>query len=359
VGDNSIEVTQETQFPWGGKVRIVLNPMRSDRFDLKVRIPGWAKNTVVESDLYHFTKGLDADISFFVNGKPTNYRASKGYATIKRKWSKGDEVTFVFDMSPRIITAHDSVVSIQDKIAVQSGPFVYAAEWPEVDDGNILSLVFDPNQAMTSEFVPDFLGGVKVVHAEAVSARATLDGGVEYSAPKRVKLIPYFAWNNRGPGEMMVWLPTNEKSMRPLPSPTIASKSTISASTMTPIISAISDQLLPSRSGDHTWPYYHWWPKVDVTEWVKYSFDKEYTISSSKVYWYDDGPFGGCRIPKAWHLEYKRGNQWIPVAAKSDYPVVKDDWSAIEFEPVATTALRLVVQLPEQHSSGIHEWVVR
>ena len=113
--------------------------------------------------------------------------------------------------------------------------------------------------------------------------------------------------------------PTRAGLRRPLPAPTIASKSKVTASVPTKALIAINDQYEPKSSIDRKWPYYHWWPKNNSWEWVQYDFEKEETISSTKVYWFDDGPFGGCRVPAEWKLEYKSGNTWKPI--KAEYPV--------------------------------------
>ena len=121
---------------------------------------------------------------------------------------------------------------------------------------------------------------------------------------------------------------------------------------------ALNDQMLPESSHDRSIIYYHWWPKNKTTEWVQYDFEKEATVTSSKVYWYDDGPFGGCRIPEGWKLLYKKGNNWIPVKTTTSYNVAKDAFCSVSFEAVKTTALRMEVKLPEEHAAGIMEWSV-
>jgi len=215
-----------------------------------------------------------------------------------------------------------------------------------------------PRQAYVGKHEPDLLNGVYTVHADARLVRSTLDGGFEYGEAQKVRLIPYYAWNNRGPGEMAVWLPYNEESVRPLPAPTIASRSVVSASHPTKSLIALNDQLLPEHSNDHTWPYYHWWPRNNQWEWVQYNFEQAVEVSKVKIYWYDDGPFGGCRIPADWEIQYLADEQWKPVNVAGDYPTSKDEWNEVIFTPVTSSALRLRVKLPEIHSAGIHEWII-
>ncbi|UII26179.1 glycoside hydrolase family 127 protein [Fulvivirga maritima] len=357
LGGESVKVEQETKYPWEGQVNIKLDPATEKEFALKMRIPGWANDDVIPGDLYHYADGHEDKYSITVNGEEVDFTMDNGYAVVNKSWAKGDVVTIDFDMTPRIVEASDSVAADKGKMAIQRGPIVYAAEWPDAEGGKVLNLIFDEKQEFTSAYEADKLGGVVVVKAKAKAAKAKLEGGIEYSEEQEIELIPYYTWNNRGAGEMMVWLPVNESSVRPLPSPTIASTSKVSASRENKMLVALNDQLLPENSGDREWPYYHWWPKKGTAEWVQYDFEGTKTISSSKVYWFDDEPFGECRIPASWEMQYKTSNgDWKTI--KADYPVVKDDWSAVSFDPVTATAVKLKIQLPEKFSAGIHEWIV-
>ncbi|HPS51412.1 MAG TPA: glycoside hydrolase family 127 protein, partial [Bacteroidales bacterium] len=96
----------------------------------------------------------------------------------------------------------------------------------------------------------------------------------------------------------------------------------------------------------------------DTTVWIRYDFEKESRVSACSVYWFDDGPQGGCRIPQSWQILYRSGDAWIPVETKGNYPVVKDQLNKIRFSPVTTTSLKLEVRLQKEFSSGIYEWKV-
>jgi uncharacterized protein len=351
-----IAITQQTKYPWEGDVKITVNPAENTKFELHLRIPGWAHNQVLPSDLYSFVDGLGAKYEISVNGEKVDIAENDGYVVISRKWKTADEVQISFNMEPRIIEANEKVAADQGKIAVQRGPILYTAEWPDVKDGKVLSLIFDKSQKFTSEYKADFLGGVTVVKGKAKSVQAAQGGGVTYGEQQEINLIPYYSWNNRGAGEMMVWLPVSEDHVRPMPLPSIASNSKVSGSRDNKTIVSVNDQLLPENSIDHNWPFYHWWPINNSWQWIQYDFEGESTISSSDVYWFDDQPFGGCAVPDAWELEYKKGNQWIPI--KADYPIVKDGWSKTTFKPIKATGLRLKVKLSEKLSAGVHEWVV-
>ena len=159
---------------------------------------------------------------------------------------------------------------------------------------------------------------------------------------------------------MEVWIPSEASAARPKPAPTIASKSKVSSSVAgTKMLSSLNDQFEPASSQDKSALYLHWWPKKDTEEWIQYDFANEQSVSESKIYWYDDGPYGGCRIPASWQLFYKDGDKWVPVKNTSPYEISKDSYNTVKFETVKTTALRVVIKLPKNYATGVHEWIVK
>ena len=124
------------------------------------------------------------------------------------------------------------------------------------------------------------------------------------------------------------------------------------------MLKAVNDQYEPVDSKDQSTNYLHFWPAKDTIEWVQYDFDAAYTISKSKVYWYDDKPWGGCDLPASWKLLYKKDDEWLPVENTTVYEIAKDKYNSVTFEPVTTGALKLEVQLPVDNATGIHEWIV-
>jgi uncharacterized protein len=98
---------------------------------------------------------------------------------------------------------------------------------------------------------------------------------------------------------------------------------------------------------------------VGSKQWIQYDFAKPTSVSEVKVYWFDDAPFGGCRVPKEWKLLYKTADgSFAEVKTKGEYGVEKDKYNILKFSPVTTSTLKLEVQLPEKQSSGVHEWIV-
>ena len=358
VGNRKVDISQKANFPWDGKVEININPETSGKFILKIRIPGWAQNEALPGGLYKFTNQETEPVRLIINGKPADFVITDGYAIISRKWKKEDKVEVDFPMPVRKVEADSRVKEDQDKIAFQRGPLIYCAEWPDNNKGNVLDLVIKKDAAYTTEYDPSLLSGTQVINTTATQSKKTLDGKVDLLGEEPVRLIPYALWNNRGAGQMMVWIPTTTKSAHPLPAPTIAYRSKIKASKVTKELSSITDQTEPAGSNDHSITYYHWWPDKDKWEWIEYDLEKPETISKTKVYWFDDGPDGGCRIPDSWEIQYLKGNVWEAVKGTTPYKVTKDAWDSLLFNPVKTSAIRIKVKLNKNYSSGIYEWIV-
>lgn len=358
LGENKLKVSQKANFPWDGNVELSVDPETPATFSVLVRIPGWARNEAIQGGLYRFADENSEQYSISVNGETVDPELVNGYAVIKKKWKKGDRISLVFPMPVRTVVADERIKDDAGKIAVQSGPIIYCAEWPDNADGRVLNLVIDRQDGFTSGFEKELLNGTKVIKASGYQTYKTLDSKVQTMEKQAVTLIPYALWNNRGPGQMMVWLPLSPESSKPLPAPTIAFRSRVSGNKPSRALSALNDQYLPSNSNDRSVTYYHWWPDKDQWVYVQYDFEKAETVSKSQVYWFDDRPDGGCRIPDAWELQYIAGGTWKPVKDKSGYTVTKDDFDSVEFEPVKTSALRLRVKLNKEFSTGIYEWIV-
>jgi DUF1680 family protein len=356
VGKRKVRITQKADFPWEGRVDISVFPEDPGRFAVRIRIPGWVVNEAMPGGLYRFDDEVAQPYSIRLNGAEAKMVTENGYAIIERKWEKGDVISIDFPMPVRQVVADDRIKADAGKIAIQRGPLIYCAEWP--DNKSVLNLVIDRKAPLVSEFNDTLLGGTRIVRGRGWQTRRLLDGNIEKFSAETITMIPYALWNNRGPGQMMVWLPSGVENARPLPAPTIAYKSTIRASKVTREISAINDQEGPANSNDHSVSYYHWWPDKDQWVWIQYDFSKPERISKSKVYWFDDRPDGGCRIPDRWELLYLSGNIWEPVRVRTGYPVTKDSWDSVEFSPVRTSSVKIKVKLNKDYSAGLYEWII-
>lgn len=212
--DQTVEVTQQTKYPWDGKVELIITPDLPSKFTLCLRVPGWAQNEAVPGNLYHYLNNNENEIVLKINGKSKEYSPDEGYLIISRKWRKGDIVELDMPMPVRKVKAHKNVEADRDKVAIQKGPIVFCAEGIDHKDNHVLNLVYDPETILESEYRSELLNGVQVITGEAMGTKRL-----------PLTLIPYHVWANRGSGEMMVWLPTTKEVSRPLPAPAIALKS--------------------------------------------------------------------------------------------------------------------------------------
>ena len=195
LGSRAVKIAQDTRYPWDGDVSLTLDPEGSGAFTMALRIPGWARDQPVPSDLNRFadTAGERPSLSVRSRGaepERITIDVRDGYVRIKRNWKRGDIIHLTLPMPARRIAAHAGVKDDEGKIALQRGPLVYAVE--AIDNGDhALDLAIPRTTPLRSRFRADLLNGVEVITGE---------GNRPFVA------IPYYAWNNRGQGEMAVWI---------------------------------------------------------------------------------------------------------------------------------------------------------
>ena len=355
INNNDININQETNYPWDGKISISVNPQKKTNFTLKIRLPGWLQGKVVPSDLYYYTDKKPLNYQLKVNGKPYTPQIEKGYLSIDKTWKKGDQVELNLEMKVRTVKAHHNVKADIGKIAIERGPIVYCAEWPD-NKHSILNTIMPLKPEFTIQFEDTLLKGITTINTEVQTASYNKKGKLELK-DESLKLIPYYAWAHRGSGEMAVWLAQDLKACKASVPPTIASESHIEASHKTKAIQAINDQLTPHNN--ESAPYYHWWPRKDTTEWIIYHFENEEMVSSCSLYWFEDEPWGGCRLPQNWTLYYlDTNNIWEAISNIKTYKTEKNKNNRVQFSPIRTKALKLEVTLPHDYSAGIYEWSV-
>lgn len=205
VNGKNVTLKQTTGYPWNGDVQIEVTHAASQPMNLRIRIPGWVRNQVLPSDLYTYADGKELGYSIKVNGKNATGSIENGYFSIHRKWKKDDKVEIHFDMEPRIVKAHSKVKADAGHIAVEQGPVVYCAEWPD-NDFDLSNMVLNRKPVFKTVSHPELLHGVNTLVTEAQSLECGTDGKL-YTKDVTLTLIPYYAWAHRGDGKMMVWLP--------------------------------------------------------------------------------------------------------------------------------------------------------
>ncbi len=358
VGNKNVELQQTTNYPWDGDVALKINN-GAGKYALNIRIPGWVKGEVVPSNLYTYSDGKRLAYSVKVNGEEIKSELKDGYFVIERNWNKGDKVDVHFDMEPRVVRANGNVAADKGRVSIERGPIVYCAEWPD-NNCDVLSALInqDPKFELGSKEIMSTT--VQTLTTDAQTLNFDKQGKLKAN-DERLVLIPYYAWAHRGAGKMTVWIPQDLNATTPALPASIASESKVTASKRRlPALSAINDRLVPADENDRSVPYTHWWPEKNTTEWLAYEFAQPETVSTSTVYWFDDAPWGGCRVPESWKLYYKtEAGEWAEVKNPTEYGVGKGMANIVNFDPVKTTAMKLEIKQPKQFSCGVFEWSVK
>ena len=201
LGGQTVTLRQTTNYPWDGDVAVTLAMAQPARFGLRLRIPGWCRRAAVS-----------------INGEPVDMegKLAQRYLTLVRTWQPGDRVTLAFAMPVEQVYAHPDVQQDVNCVALQRGPLIYCLE--QVDHAAPLHHLRLPAGAeLTPRLATDLLGGVVVLDGEALAAETGDWANTLYRSaapvlvPAAVQAIPYYAWDNREPGAMCVWLPLAEK----------------------------------------------------------------------------------------------------------------------------------------------------
>ncbi|UCG59531.1 MAG: glycoside hydrolase family 127 protein [Phycisphaerales bacterium] len=356
--NNKVKLTQQTRYPWQGAVTINVEPERSDTFAIYVRIPGWARNECVPSDLYEFRRVGHEQVGLKVNGKEVSLDIRGGFARVERKWQNGDTIDLNLPMPIRRVIAHEEIKADRGKVALQRGPIVFCLEWPD-NDGKVLNLVIPDDAKLKTEYRPDLLGGVTVIRGKAQTVKRTTDGDIVPTKEKPFTAIPYYAWAHRGRGQMTVWPARKPEAARPEPADTLTYASKTTASFVHVSLDAIKDQTLPASSSDSSALQLDFWPHQGTAEWIQFEWDQKHKISSVKVYWFDDTGIGACKTPQSWKVLHRDGEgNFKPVTNNTAYLTAKDTFNKVSFEPVETDCVKIEIKLQDGWSAGVQEVVI-
>lgn len=215
ISGKPVELVQENNYPWNGDLRFTVSPKKGTiPFAMKIRIPGWARNEAIPSSLYSFASSSASEVKISINGEPISYKIENGYAILQRTWKKGDVVTMQLPMEIRRVTARNELKDDIGKVALQRGPLIYCAEWAD-NNGTATNLVLPKSAAITEEFRPNLLNGVMVLKTNATAVLVN-DQSVQ-TVQQPFVAIPYYAWANRGKGEMAIWFPEKIRAVDIVP----------------------------------------------------------------------------------------------------------------------------------------------
>lgn len=198
-----LQIRQATNYPWDGEIKMTVSPAVAREFVLYVRIPGWSAKNAVK-----------------VNGKPVDGAQPGQYLAIRRQWAANDAVELSFDMSTQMLKANPAVSEDRGRVAFQRGPLVYCMEHLDQADQrygtDLAYFTAHLGGNTTCRYEPNLLDGVMVLEHAGALGNPAKDEGLYYPAAKEekleetattLKMIPYYAWANRGPAGMQVWIP--------------------------------------------------------------------------------------------------------------------------------------------------------
>lgn len=194
---STIKLSQETDYPWNGRIKITVDDCKQEAFEIALRIPGWAKSAEAQ-----------------VNGQIVSVDSKPGaFIKIERKWQRGDVILLDIPMEINLVEGHSRIEEVRNQVAIKRGPIVYCIESPDLPKNTeVLDVYFNGNTKLEVEHQTDFLGGVSIINGEVLLRKDKSEGMYRtVTKPEwesyKTKFVPYFAWSNRGQAEMTVFMP--------------------------------------------------------------------------------------------------------------------------------------------------------
>ncbi len=199
VASGTVRLRQDTGFPWSGDIQITFLETPGAGFSLNLRVPTWA-----------------AEARLWINGKPQRFPSlvENRYIKVERVWQAGDRVALRLPMEVERVEADPRVRENAGKVALMRGPLVYCLEGVD-HKGRARNLFLPRDAVLTTRFEPNLMGGMQILSGRAWGREAGHDGSQLYqpaagSESAYLRSLPYCFWDNREPGEMVVWIPECE-----------------------------------------------------------------------------------------------------------------------------------------------------
>ena len=213
--NGNVNVRMETNYPWDGKVKLNIDPVKKSKFKIYIRVPEWYSNKVAWGELYTTTDdgGEPVHLSYTLNGKIINSNYENGYVVVEHKWTKGDILELNFPMEVKIIKARVELKQNEGRIALQRGPIVYCVEGAD-NNGKAWNIIVPENTKFESIDYKVLDESVKALTANVPVVTVSEDGTLLKTEKQKIIAIPYYTWANRGKNEMQVWLPTKIKDVK-------------------------------------------------------------------------------------------------------------------------------------------------
>lgn len=350
-----VNLHQQTDYPFDGTINIGVHPEINDmEFTLWLRIPTWCNDRFVPGELYSYADNIKSKVTALVNGKKVKANITDGYMPIKRKWKVGDQVQLQLPMPVRYSVADERVEADVNRICITRGPLVYCAEQPDnkYPASNYIIENIDED-CVVEKFSEGILEGISSISMKA----SALDG--EQEVPATLKLIPYYAWNNRGDNiTMNVWFARNAETAMQGTIRTVGNIADVVATHTngSDDVLAIADGKVSSKSFDTSIQRWTSWAQKGVGQQVEIKLKKEQEIESVSVFWYDDE--GGVQLPESWNIEYHANGKWhkFNLYVTDSYGTQADQFNMVHpAEPIKADAIRLNIKPKSYAAVGILE----
>ena len=357
-----VALKQTTDYPFDGKITIEVNPTTDGQeFILWLRVPTWCGEQFVPGELYSYADKNKEKVVAKVNGKRVRANVVDGYLPVQRAWHEGDKVELELPMPVRYSVADERVEADLNRVCVTRGPLLYCAEQPDneyVASSYIVAKIGKQGELAT--FDEGVLSGIPNI----TLASTSVDLSAGTSIPATLRLIPYYAWNNRGDNMTMnVWFARDAETALNGMSRTVGNVQDVQASFTYPNDDpvAVADGKHPKSSNDHGIPRWTSWSpnQLGKTQTLEVTLRKEQKVESVSIYWFDD--HDGVYLPASWSMEYKDGDEW-----KTFQPYITDRFG---IEPnqfnmvhpngeVTTRALRITMVPQPNKAVGVLEMVI-
>ena len=206
VNDQAVPVNMKTNYPWDGQVEISVSPQKKTKFGLRIRIPGWAQGDAVPGGLYTFQDLTKSNITVNLNSKKADYTLDKGYLVIDREWNTNDKVTIDLPMDIKRVNSRMEVKANIERVAIQRGPIIYCVEGMD-NAGKTMNIVLPKSSLLSTSKQMILHEPVVSIQTDATVVTVSPNGDDVKAEKRKITAIPYYTWNNRGAGQMLVWLP--------------------------------------------------------------------------------------------------------------------------------------------------------
>lgn len=306
LANGKVSLKQETEYPFEGKVKFDLDMDEDAEFTFKLRIPSWARDNFLPGALYKYISKPKDNWTVKINGAAVQCTLDRGFASIRRTWSKGDVVELDLPMPIMSSVCDTRVDANVGRIALTRGPLVLAAE--EVDNEGAVQRFFLEKEV--GDFKQETIQEGNLAGMPILTVPCKEIGKGESS----MKLIPYFAWNNRGNCSMNVWFPNIESlAQKSLDSMQFSNEHygdiTATHTANCDTIEALRDGRRPQSASDRSLPKWSSMGQEGQDQEIEFNFSGTQKIESVGVYWAE---MDSIAAPESWTMEYKKEGQWLP-----------------------------------------------